>query len=277
MLPHDERFVRALNAHYGHSEYGDRIRHALVAAGADIDHLTAADLAPFDHLHGGQRPATLHLAALAGITGALQVADLGGGIGGPARTLAAEFGCSVDVVDLTAEFCRVGTWLTGLTGLEGRVRFHHASALRTPLRAGAYDVVWMQNSAMNIEDRRALYAEVARLLRPGGRYALQEVMAGPVSPVYYPTNWASTAETSFLRSPDEVRSLSAAAGLPELTWIDTTEEATVDARERANPTTGSPARPTYTPDALADQIAQNGVRNREEGRVLNVLRVFEKV
>src|SRR5438270_13822876 len=90
MLPHNQQFLQAHNAHYGHSEYGQRIRQALIAAGADLQHLKVQDLAAIDHLHGGAKPATLQLAKLVGIQSGLKVADLGGGIGGPARTLAAE-------------------------------------------------------------------------------------------------------------------------------------------------------------------------------------------
>lgn len=276
MIPHNERLIDALKAHYGHSSFGERIRLALEAAGVDLAQLTVADLAPFDHLHGGQKPATLQLARLAGITPGIRVADLGGGIGGPARTLAAEFGCTVDVVDLTEEFCRVGTWLTELTRLEKQVSFHHGSALQTPLASGAYDVVWMQNSAMNIEGRKGLYAEVARLLRPGGRHAFQEVMAGQGGPAYYPMNWAATSESSFLYTPEQVHGLIETAGFRELHWVDNTEETSADFRQRISPVAGAPVRPAYTPDDLSAAITENGLRNRSEQRVVYRLGVFEK-
>ena len=169
---------------------------------------------PFDHLHGGGKPATLRLASLAGIGPGSRVADLGGGIGGPARTLAAELGCTVDVVDLTEEFCKVGAWLTSLTKLEDKIRFYHASALQTTLPSGAYNIVWMENSGMNIEDRQTLYNEVHRLLRPAGRYALAEVMAGPVTPMHYPMNWASASEMVLPLSTRRSVQLHRSCGVP---------------------------------------------------------------
>ena len=276
MLPHDDNLVKAFNAHYGHSEVGDRIRRALETAGADLERLAVTDLAPFDHLHGGGKSTTLHLARLAGVTPGLRIADLGGGIGGPARTLAAEFGCTVDVVDFTEEFCRVGTWLTDLTKLERQVHFYHASALQTPLSTGAYDLVWMQNTGMNINDRNALYAEVSRLLRPGGQYALQEVMVGPVSPVFYPQGWASTAETSFLYPPDEVHGFITAAGFRKREWVDITEETAADLRQRATHPGGNTRTAVYTPGDLSGQITDNTRRNYAENRIVHMLGVFEK-
>jgi hypothetical protein len=62
----------------------------------------------------------------------MRVLDVGGGLGGPARTLASEFGCAVEVLDLTEEFCRTGTTLTTRTSLGDLVSFRHGSALEIP-------------------------------------------------------------------------------------------------------------------------------------------------
>jgi 2-polyprenyl-3-methyl-5-hydroxy-6-metoxy-1,4-benzoquinol methylase len=65
---------------------------------------------------------------LAGLGHGERVLDVGGGIGGPARTLAGA-GFSVTVLDLTEEFCRTGAALTERVGLASRVTFHHGNAL----------------------------------------------------------------------------------------------------------------------------------------------------
>src|SRR5262245_47159230 len=101
-------------AHYGRSEFETAIYEWLAAQGKDLDRLTAADLAPIDQFHGGQLESTKSLAALAKVDKGMRVADLGGGLGGPARFLASEHGATVQVVDLTAEFCRIGEKLTQL-------------------------------------------------------------------------------------------------------------------------------------------------------------------
>jgi cyclopropane fatty-acyl-phospholipid synthase-like methyltransferase len=63
--------------------------------------------------------------------------DIGCGIGGPARWIAAKYGCRVTGVDLTAEFCAAARELNNLTGLADRVEILHGSRLgrRTPLPA----------------------------------------------------------------------------------------------------------------------------------------------
>src|SRR4051794_41787984 len=72
---------------------GQAILDALAASGKDLDALTVDDLAPLDQFHGGGKGATERLALLAELTPGTLVLDVGGGLGGPARTLAAQFGC----------------------------------------------------------------------------------------------------------------------------------------------------------------------------------------
>ena len=103
MASHDYR--RSLNHHYGRAGIGEAILSGLRAAGKDLDALTPEDLAPADQFHTRGREATLELARLAGLERGMRVLDVGGGLCGPARTLATEIGCHVTVVDLTEEFC----------------------------------------------------------------------------------------------------------------------------------------------------------------------------
>ena len=83
---------RSLGAHHGRGDLATKILEALRAAGKDPDALTIEDLTPIDQLHACGRGATLELARLAGIHSRMRELDVGGGLGGPARTLASEFG-----------------------------------------------------------------------------------------------------------------------------------------------------------------------------------------
>ena len=104
-----------VETHYTRHDLGDVILAALTATGKNLERLTPDDLTPVDEFHGGQRPATIRLAELAGFTGTERVLDVGSGIGGPSRFLASRYGCRVTGIDLTAEFCRVAEMLTRLT------------------------------------------------------------------------------------------------------------------------------------------------------------------
>jgi len=163
-----------VETHYSRGDLYDTILAALKAAGKDTDHLTPDDLAPVDEFHGGQRPATIRLAELVDFTGIERVLDVGSGLGGPSRFLAWRYGCRVSGVDLTAEFVRIAEALTQLTGLVDCVDYRQGSALDLPFEDMSFDVVWSQNVAMNIADRPRYYAEMRRVLKPGGIAAVLE-------------------------------------------------------------------------------------------------------
>jgi SAM-dependent methyltransferase len=209
-------------AHYGRPGLLDSIQTALAAAGMSRDGLRPDDLSPIDQFHTRGREATLELAQLAGLTGREELLDVGGGLGGPARTLAGTLGCRVTVLDLTPEFCEVGAELTGWVGMSDRVGFRVGDALALPFTAGSFDVVWTQHSSMNIANKPRLYAEAHRVLRPGGRLAIHEILAGGGGPIDFPVPWASRPELSFLAPEAELRAAIRDAGFRERIWVDVT-------------------------------------------------------
>lgn len=209
-------------AHYGRPGLLDSIQAALAAAGMSRDGLRPDDLSPIDQFHTRGREATLELARLAGLTGREELLDVGGGLGGPARMLAGTLGSRVTVLDLTPEFCEVGAELTGWVGMSDRVDFRVGDALALPFTAGRFDVVWTQHSSMNIANKPRLYAEARRVLRPGGRLAIHEILAGGGGPIDFPVPWASRPELSFLVPEAELRAAIRDAGFQERIWEDVT-------------------------------------------------------
>ena len=263
--------ARAANEYWGRAALDRAIIDALTAAGKDLSALTIDDLAPSDQFHGGGKPATVRLARLAGLRPGLRVLDVGGGLGGPARTLAVEFGCSVTLVDLTESYVSAGRALTALVDLEDRVTHRLGNALALPADGSPYDAVWTQNSGMNIEDKARLYAGFARILRPGGILALQEPMAGPGGPSIFPLMWARDAAASFLLPPERMRAVIEAAGFRLRAWDDVTEE-TGRAGGAVPPHS---IQRIVMGDAL-EAITRAGQRNREEGRIVMIQAVFER-
>ena len=272
-------YAGALNTHYTRNDLADALLEGVRAAGKDPDALTPLDLAPVDQFHTGGRDATLELARMAELRPGMRVLDVGGGLGGPARTLASEFGCTVTVLDLTEEFCRVGEWLTAMTDLADRVTFRHGSALDMPFDDASFDVAWTQHSSMNIEDKERLYTEIRRVLRSGGRLALHEVMVGPVQPVHFPAPWASDSSISFLRPPEEIRSLLSGLGFREIAWVDMTDRALEFMRRLRAATQPGAAPPALGLHLIMPNAAErfaNQTRNVEEDRVRIVEAVFDR-
>jgi SAM-dependent methyltransferase len=267
----------AVARHYGKKGLLESVLDALRAAGKDPDRLTVEDLATFDHFHLRGRDATLELLRLAGLPADERVIDVGGGIGGPGRTLA-EAGCSVTVLDLTEEFCRTGAALTKRVGLADRVTFRHASALEMPFADGAFDAAWTQHSSMNIEDKERLYGEIARVVRRGGKLAMHEIMAGPEAPPHFPVPWASVPGISFLRAPEVVRRLLVGSGFRERVWRDGSDTALAWLRERLAATPPSP--PALGLHLLlgpaAGEMLRNVARNLEERRIAVIEAVLDR-
>jgi SAM-dependent methyltransferase len=263
-----------VSGHYDRADLGATILQALQAAGKGLGALTPDDLAPVDQFHTRGKPATLELARLAGLQAGERVLDIGGGLGGAARTLATEYGCTVTVLDLAETYCRVGAMLTERTGLGDRVAFHQGTALDLPFPAASFDVAWTQHSSMNVADKERLYAEVHRVLRPGGRLALHEILAGPVQPIHFPIHWAAEPSISFLAPPDEHRAVLRRRGFVERAWVDVSEASLEVAR-------GIPTGPNLPPlglhlllGPLFDPVVRNLVRNLAEQRIAIVEAVF---
>jgi SAM-dependent methyltransferase len=201
---------------------------------------------------------------------------VGGGLGGPARTLAATIGCQVTVLDLTPEFCEAGEELTRCTGLSDQVRFQVGDALALPFPDRAFDLVWTEHSSMNIPDKPRLYAEIHRVIRPGGRLALHEITGGPGGPVSFPVPWASRAELSFLLPEAELRARIREAGLHERLWQELSGPSLAWAESRLAPATSPAEGPRGLPAPLAPERAQ-ALANLRDGLAQQRLRVVAAV
>jgi SAM-dependent methyltransferase len=261
---------QAVADHYRRRALGDVILAALKAAGKDIEHLTPDDLAPIDEFHNGQRSATIRLARLAGVSGSEKVLDVGCGIGGPSRYLASAFGCEVNGIDLTAEFVELARMLSERTRLTHKVSYRQGDALDLPFADASFDLVWSQNAAMNISDRARLYGEMRRVLKPGGRLAIQNVAAGPGGEPFYPTPWASSKSISFLFTPEETRATMERAGLRVVAWHEATEEALEQAVSRAQAVENEALPPLGLHILIGPEfpvISRNMLRNLREQRL----------
>jgi SAM-dependent methyltransferase len=271
----------AVARHYGRSGLLDRILAALAGAGKDVEHLTIDDLAPVDEFHGRQRRATEELAAMLGPQPGERLIDIGSGIGGPSRYLAKVHGCRVNGIDLTDEFVAAAIDLTRRVGLSDRVDFRQGSALDLPFADAGFDLAWSQNVAMNIADRARWYTEVHRVLRPGGRFAIQDVTQGPGGAALFPAPWADTPDLSFLRTPEETSALLEAAGFTVLQWRDNTEAAVAEFEtQRAAAAANPGARPALGiqliigPDFPEKQ--RTSQRNLREGRTRLINAVMQR-
>lgn len=241
----------------------------MVRDGKNIENLSPSDLSPFENIHARGRSATRDLAQLADIQPGTRVLDVGCGMGGAARTLAAEYDCRVTGIDLTHDYVRAGRILVDLVGLSDSVSLHVSNALDLPFDDGSFDVVWMQHVSMNVPDKRRLYREAWRALRPNGRLAIHEILAGCTGAPHYPVPWAGDPTISFLVRPDQLQTILAESGFALGVWRDDTPACVDWARKalRAEESSGPPSMLDLIFGESSEERAQNMLRNLEERRI----------
>ena len=196
-------------AHYGGAGLHERIIERLAAAGVPAGAVTAEHLKAVDEFHIGGAEATAALLGQLDIGPETRVLDVGCGIGGPARMVAARTGARVTGIDLTPDFVETARRLTETVGLQAE--FVVGSALDLPFTDGAFDVATLLHVGMNIADKPRLFAEVARVLAPGGTFAVFEVMRFGAHPAF-PLPWASDPSASFVERPEAYLAAAGAAG-----------------------------------------------------------------
>lgn len=266
--------MSTLEAHYSAPDIEARILAGLRAAGLDPDsRLSPEDLAPLDHFHTGGLRASRELLELARIREGDRVLDVGAGLAGSARVLAATTGCRVDCIEMSPDYCAGAALLNRLTGLQERITVHEGSALALPFPDACFDVAWMQNVGMNIEDKRGLYSEIARVLVPGGRFAFQEMAAGAVPPAYFPLPWAGDPADNFLIPGAAMLALLGDCGFVVERFEDTSDEHLGRTSANATPAAAGQLGLSVFVDDLG-QKAANARRSLEQGQVRLVRGVF---
>ena len=97
--------------------------------------------------------------------------------------------------------------------MEDGVSYRHGSALGLPFAPETFDGAYMLHVGMNVQDKRRLFAEVRRVLRPGAVFGVYDVMReGGEGKLSFPVPWASSPETSFIESAADYRRLLEGAG-----------------------------------------------------------------
>lgn len=131
---------------------------------------------------------------------------------------------------------------------------------------------------MNIAAKPKMYAEARRVLKPGGRFAVYDVLQGEGGEVIFPVPWAREPSISHLATRGEMRALLAGAGFEIEEVHDSTEEsqrwfeAMAERMARSGP-------PPVSFDAFLGrdfpEMVRNQVRNLSERRIRTVTYVCE--
>ena len=146
----------------------------------------------------------------AGIGPGVPVLDLCCGVAGPGRLLVAELGCAYLGVDFSGSALEIAREQAG----DLRCRFEQRHL--PPLPEGRFEVVLLLETVLAFPDKRALLTEVARVLPPGGRFALTVEEGSALTPGERAE--MPDADTVWLVELPELTALLADAGLT-VSWL----------------------------------------------------------
>lgn len=200
----------------------ERVHAALRAAGHEPEVLKASDLGEADHFHIGGRAATQFVAQNLHIGLGTRVLDIGSGLGGPARYFASQ-GAVVTGVDITAEFVDLAKELNNACGMGGSITMHRHPAQHTGLAAQSFDKAVLMHVGMNLGEKKSVFSEIFRLLRPGGMLGIYDLMG--TNKLTYPLPWADSQETSHVESDQAYIDQLIKAGFDVAQNIDRRKEA----------------------------------------------------
>jgi SAM-dependent methyltransferase len=203
---------RGVSEHYASYDVLARIRTGLVAMGHDPDHISPEVLKAVDEFHIGGAEATAALLEKLTIGAETEVLDIGSGIGGPARMVAARYGCRVTGVDLTPHFVETARALSAMCGMADCVSFKVGSAVALPSPDASFDIALLLHVGMNVPNKAKLFREARRILRDGGTFAIYEVMRTGNGDLAFPVPWAESADLSALETPQTYRDMGREAG-----------------------------------------------------------------
>ena len=231
-----------INTHYTHGNLLAAIEAALRQSGKSLTGLTVDDLGPVDEFHIGGRPATARLLRQLEVGAGDSVLDVGCGLGGSARCAALLLGCQVTGIDLTGEYVATGNVLCDWVGLGDQVNLQQGSALELPFPDASFAAAYMIHVGMNIPDKQALFAGLRRVIRPGGRLAVYDVMQMTDGAIEFPMPWATNGAMSYVGTPADYEAALAAAGFDVLAVNNRQPEALVafDQQSAQNQANGGP-------------------------------------
>jgi len=115
-----------------------------------------------------------YLAGRLGVKKGDRVLDCGCGVAGPARNIAQFTGADIKAVTINQFQVNRGNTLSVRDGLRDQVELIQADFMKLPFEDNSFDAVYAIESTCHAPDRKGVYGEILRVLKPGGVFACYE-------------------------------------------------------------------------------------------------------
>jgi len=238
---------------YGETAAGQTIDR-LLSEHPDLDASADGALDNLDQFHAGGADAVNLLIGSLALAEGDRVLDIGSGFGGPARQIARRTSSRVIGVDITPAYVDAARDLSARAGLGDLVRFQ-VGDIATFEPDPLFQAAITMHVQMNVQDKAAWFAHIARCLAPGARLAVWEVCQPSQADLAWPMPWSLDGTDSFVVSADSLRASIEQAGFTAAEW--TNETAWVQAwftKTFANGLPAGPALPMLLDDGYTRVI-----------------------
>ena len=160
------------------------------------------------------------------------VLDIGCGLGGLDEVLAGEFGARVTGIDVAKLIVQLGQARIAQSPLKDRIEIRLAEPGPLPFADASFDTVFGKDAWLHIPDKAGFFAEVFRVLKPGGIVTCGDWMKSP-GPYSSDMDYFFKMEglTYNLVTLAEYGQLVHGAGFEDVTLDDITDQSQVVARE----------------------------------------------
>ncbi|MCL5776145.1 class I SAM-dependent methyltransferase [Limibaculum sp. FT325] len=186
------------------------------------------------------------------------VLDIGSGLGGVDVLLVETHGAAQVVgIDVEEQLVAAARGLIAEKGLGERIRLELVEPGALPFDDVSFDVVFSKDAMVHIPDKQALYSEVLRVLKPGGRFIAADWLwaaGAEQSPVV--NAWLSKGPLSFaFTTPAEAAETMRRAGFRDVKITDQRAALQVSNREEVNALEG----PMFGPlsSVVGEQMAMS--------------------
>jgi SAM-dependent methyltransferase len=152
-----------------------------------------------------------------------RVLDIGSGLGGVDLVLVEQHQAGEVVgIDVEAPLIEAARELVSSAELSDRISFLLVEPGSLPFHDASFDVVFSKDAMVHIDDKRLLYKEVLRVLKPGGIFLASDwLWASGAESSSVVQDWLSKGPLRFaFTTPDQARSALRGAGFCDIEIID---------------------------------------------------------